>query len=348
MKLSKHLVQEVIISTNMVYITSDDDYDGMDDGRVYHLQYQCDHLSHDNFNIKWSLQDAIASTLENFLDKSQTVNHWQCGIDLALETWKDKLFSCGQYNKPIEQEQRQKMKQYAIDDCLAVAALYFYMYPEERNDKQVNETPQNTTAQTILEMTPTQTVPQLNITSTTPAAKSTDALINIEDELSDISEDELIELLKPKLNKKPIIDHQPHHEEDEVIITTTQDEINEFNKNQQLTIDTLKPSTLTKKQRQRQKNLKLKWKQKNRSNFQRKIKRSIYYRYDYRKIRAQLADDGIRTSHQITINRRCGEVLIGFKSLEEQQRATTIMQINYFSRNRYMNRWGKIKSKKTK
>ena len=118
------------ISTNMVDITGDDDYDDMDDGRIYHLQYQCDHLSHDDFNIKWSLQDAIASTLENFLDKSQTVNHWQCGIDLALETWKHKLLSRGQYNKHIEQEQRQKMKQYAIDDCLAVAALYFYMYPE--------------------------------------------------------------------------------------------------------------------------------------------------------------------------------------------------------------------------
>ena len=186
----------------------------------------------------------------------------------------------------------------------------------------------------------------MNITSTTPAAKSTDALINIEDELSDISEDELIELLKPKLNKKLIIDHQPYHQDDQMLITTTQDEINEFNKNQQLTIDTLKPSTLTKKQQQRQKNLKLKWKQKNRPSFQRKIKRPIYYRYDYRKIRAQLADDGIRTSHQITINRRYGEVLIGFKSLEEQQRATTIMQINYFSRNRYMNRWGKLNRKK--
>ena len=41
------------------------------------------------------------------------------------------------------------------------------MYLEERNDKQANETLQKTTAQAILEMTPTQTVPQLNTSNAT-------------------------------------------------------------------------------------------------------------------------------------------------------------------------------------
>ncbi len=97
---------------------------------------------------------------------------------------------------------------------------------------------------------------------------------------------------------------------------------------------------LLKSERQRKKNLKLKWKQQNLPHFQNKIKRPIYHKYDYRKIRAQLLDDNVFTSHQITINRKYNEVIIGFKSKEEQERATKIIKINYFSQNQYDNRWG--------
>ena len=96
----------------------------------------------------------------------------------------------------------------------------------------------------------------------------------------------------------------------------------------------------SKSERQRKKNLKLKWKQKNRADFQHRIIRPIYYRYNYRKIRAQMVDDNIYTSHQVTINKHRGEVSIGFKSAEEQERARQIMKINYFSRHEYNKRWG--------
>ncbi|CAF5155101.1 unnamed protein product, partial [Rotaria magnacalcarata] len=99
-------------------------------------------------------------------------------------------------------------------------------------------------------------------------------------------------------------------------------------------------TTLTKAERQRKKNIKLKWKQKHRPDFQNKIKRPIYYKYDYRKIRAQLTDDKIYTSHQITINRNLVEVIIGFKTKQEKEAATTRIKINYFSRTQYIERWG--------
>ncbi|CAF4848510.1 unnamed protein product, partial [Rotaria sp. Silwood2] len=135
------------------------------------LQYQCDHITHYDDSATWSLQDAIATTFNKFLDKSQTINFWRCSIDLELNTWKNKLFSRPQYNKYIEQQQRLKMKQYATDDCIAVAELFLHMYPETTNHHQLHEVPQQTT------------------TTTT----STNILIDFEDDLSNISEDELIE-----------------------------------------------------------------------------------------------------------------------------------------------------------
>ncbi len=71
----------------------------------------------------------------------------------------------------------------------------------------------------------------------------------------------------------------------------------------------------------------------------------MYYRYDFRKIRAQLLDDNIFTSHHISINHQHNEVRIGFKSQEELEHATRIMRINYFSKNQYEERWGSTQSK---
>ncbi|CAF3287426.1 unnamed protein product [Rotaria sp. Silwood2] len=312
------------VSSNMVDMSGDDTDDDMDDGKLNdYLQYQCDHITHYDDSATWSLQDAIATTFNKFLDKSQTINFWRCGIDLELNTWKNKLFSRPQYNKHIEQQQRLKMKQYATDDCIAVAELFLHMYPETTNHHQLHEVPQQTT------------------TTTT----STNILIDFEDDLSNISEDELIELIKPKFNKKKEeIVHQPHDPPAELIITTTSNEINEFNLNeQQLEQQPLNtPSTtLSKTEKQRRKNTKLKWKQQNRPDFQNKLKRPIYYKYDFRKIRAQLRDDNIHTSHQITINRKYNEVIIGFKSRQELEHATKIIKINYFPKSQYADRWGK-------
>ncbi|CAF1085611.1 unnamed protein product [Rotaria sp. Silwood1] len=53
-----------------------------------------DHYSNDEINLGEYLE-----ALEKFLDKLETVNHWQCGLDLDLNTWKDKLLSRHQYNK---------------------------------------------------------------------------------------------------------------------------------------------------------------------------------------------------------------------------------------------------------
>ena len=58
--------------------------------------------------------------------------------------------------------------------------------------------------------------------------------------------------------------------------------------------------------------------ERNRFDFQNKIRRPIYHRYNYHKIRSQLLDEQIYTSHQITINKMYGEVIIGFESSEEK------------------------------
>ncbi|CAF1309482.1 unnamed protein product [Rotaria sordida] len=58
-------------------------------GDNYPVQY--------NSNQPISLQNAIATAFGKFIDKSLAVNHWQCGLDLALNTWKNQLFSRRQY-----------------------------------------------------------------------------------------------------------------------------------------------------------------------------------------------------------------------------------------------------------
>ncbi|CAF3663639.1 unnamed protein product [Rotaria socialis] len=306
------------VSSNMVDMSGDDSDDDMNDGKLNdYVQYKCDHITHYDYNATWSLQDAIATTFNKFLDKSQTINFWQCGIDLQLDTWKNKLFSRPQYNKHIEQQQRIKMKQYPTDDCIAVAELFLSMYPD--TTKTITTTTTKTTRRTLLDLC---------------------------DDLSDISEDELIQILKPKFDKREPTLYPSYHETHTLATQPTEEEMHEFNTNevqqiqQQQQQSQIQTTASTKSEKQRIKNMKLKWKQKHRPDFQRKIKRPIYYKYDFRKIRAQLADDNIRTSHQITINKQKREVLIGFKSAQEEEKARNIIQINYFSKEQYMKRWG--------
>ncbi|CAF4654919.1 unnamed protein product, partial [Rotaria sp. Silwood2] len=280
------------------------DDDGTDDDE------ELDSTTYDDATV-WSLQKAIEVIFKKFLDKSLTVNWWQCGLDLKLNTWKNQLFSRHNYDERKEKQERFKMVQYAINDCTSVAELYFHMYPGKSDDQQ---TPQVRPATTR------------TITLKTPAITSTNITNILEDKLSDISEDEVIELLKPKFNKKEDAPHQSNYEQGELIITTTEQEMNEFDSNeqqlqQQSSTTQTTTTTVSKSERQRRKNMKLKWKQQNRPDFQNKLKRPIYYKYDFRKTRAQLRDDNIHTSHQITINRKYNEVIIGFKSRQELEHA---------------------------
>lgn len=289
-----------------------------------------------------SLQGAIANTFNKFLDKSLTVNHWKCGLDLNLETWKTKLFSRHEYDQHIEQQQRNKMLRYAIDDCTSVAELFFHLYPENINDYQ----------------TPPETP------KTTPLNRT----LTYDMELSDISEDELIEFLKPKLNKKTttsnplnVRPNQPNSNEEQPPVQQTQGKTTlSLRLNESITpaieliiqptpeevqqVISPEEQRRLKAERQRKKNEKYKWKKQNLPQFNHKIRRPIYFKYDYRKIRSQLADDNIHTSHQITINKEQGEVMIGFKSDEDLQRAKSIMKINYFSKDQFNKRWGETKT----
>ncbi|CAF4548655.1 unnamed protein product [Rotaria socialis] len=251
----------------MVDMSGDDSDDDMNDGKLNdYVQYKCDHITHYDYNATWSLQDAIETTFNKFLDKSQTINFWQCGIDLQLDTWKNKLFSRPQYNKHIEQQQRIKMKQYPTDDCIAVAELFLSMYSD--TTKTITTTTTKTTRRTLLDLC---------------------------DDLSDISEDELIQILKPKFDKREPTLYPSYHETHTLATQPTEEEMHEFNTNevqqiqqQQQQQSQIQTTASTKSEKQRIKNMKLKWKQKHRPDFQRKIKRPIYYKYDFRKIRAQL------------------------------------------------------------
>jgi hypothetical protein len=260
---------------------------------------------------EWSLQNAVKTILGKFLDKTETENKWQCGIDLELNTWKQQSFNQKQYDQQKEQQRRLKMQQYAIHDCTALPELYFHMYPNKLNIYQEPRTA-STSTPTLTTVTPIKIIN------------------NYIDQLSDVSEDDLAGTLVPKFNQKPPQGTTTKTSPKQKTTTTTSPE-------QRTTTTT---AVLSKQERQRRKNDKLKWKQRNRPDYQLKIRRPIYYKYDYHKIRSQLLDDDIHTSHQLTINRKKQEVLIGFKSIHEQQKAKLIMRINYFSREQFKKRWG--------
>ena len=307
--------------------------------------YRCGSKSQANedSNIDWSLQEATEKALGRFLDKSLTVNHWNCGLDLNLNAWKKKLFSRRQYNAHEEQQQRLRMKQYAADDCAVVAELYFLMYPSDKIEKRRPST--TTSTRTIMdvqdelsEISEDELIEILKPKFNQPKPSmgtSTRIITDIQDELSEISDDELIQILKPKFETKKLTIQSSNDSGLAKEITE-----NEYDLAHEQELQPKESTKLSKSERQRKKNEKLKWKQKNRFDFQNKIKRPIYHRYDYHKIRSQLLDDQIYTSHQITINKMHGEVIIGFKSSEEKHRAMEIIRINYFSRDQYDRRWG--------
>ncbi|CAF3876159.1 unnamed protein product [Rotaria sp. Silwood1] len=75
----------------LMYEEPDNDDDSED---INDIQYDPNQeQEQEDSDLTWSLQEAAATTLNKFLDKSMTVNLWQCGLDLQLNTWKTKLFS---------------------------------------------------------------------------------------------------------------------------------------------------------------------------------------------------------------------------------------------------------------
>jgi hypothetical protein len=327
-KQQTHPETETRVITGQIYDTPGELNEINYETAVYDSDCKCGHHTHIDPNGKWSLQDAIAFQFKQFMDKSLTVNLWHCGLDSRLNTWKKKLFNRYGYDPQYEQNQRLELIEYAKNDCTSVTSLYFHMYPNGKNPERI-------------------------INYETPITATTNDKIKLNEGISDISDDELPEIFFPRFNKTTSslsssfnqqktslinqqtsssltsIDNEPN-----VLITqATTEEINQL-------ISPEEQQRRSKSEHQRRKNLKLKFKQKTRPDFQLKIKRPIYYKYDYRKIRAQLKEDNIRTSNQITINRHRGEVLIGFKSANEQEKARMKMRINYFSKEQYINRWG--------
>lgn len=104
----------------------------------------CGHKSHEDPAAKWSLQDAISKTTNEFLDKTERCNKWSCGLDRKLETWKTRTFT-KYYNQIEEQEKRNVMTQYAMNDCLATTKLFFIIYPQGIFEPEY-ETPPPTTS----------------------------------------------------------------------------------------------------------------------------------------------------------------------------------------------------------
>ncbi|CAF2066039.1 unnamed protein product, partial [Rotaria magnacalcarata] len=96
----------------------------------------------------------------------------------------------------------------------------------------------------------------ITLTTTTTTTKTTRrTILDLCDDLSDISEDELIQILKPKFDKKKEENiHKPNDSPTELIITTTENEINELIPTQQQSQIQTTTSTLTKNERQRRKN----------------------------------------------------------------------------------------------
>jgi hypothetical protein len=264
----------------------------------------CGHRSHQDAQATWSLQDAIALVFGEFLDKSETINKWGCGLDPKLNTWQRKVFSRRQYREEEERGKRQKMQDYAVNDCIAVTRLFFH-------PQRSNELP------TFADRTSTGTMEDFDLFYGYSADEIRDIYLFQEQataELGDLNSFDITVTDQPRVDDQPA--PQESHEAPPQLID--------------------RPS---KTERQRKKNEKLRWKQKNRWDFQHKVCRPIYHRYDYRKIRSQLMDDHIHTSHELTINRKKSEVLIGFKSADERQRAIQTIRVNYFSREQFKRRW---------
>jgi hypothetical protein len=220
----------------------DDDYD--DSENEYYANYN--DTNDDEQKIKYSLQKAVAITLHKFLDKMQTLNYWNCGLELILGTWNNKIFSRRYYDVQVEKQQRTKMIEYAVHDCTSVAEIYFVMYPDQA-EITISRSITRTTTRTTIDDTPKPTpiiinehedylsdvsdeeidiyIPQTRLQPIDEPNTLTNINIKLQNELYNVNEEELVLMLKPRFDKKQTIINQSH----ELIITTTQQEINELN-----------------------------------------------------------------------------------------------------------------------
>ena len=271
----------------------------------------CGHLSHYDPSARWSLQDALSSSTNQFLDKKETIDKWSCGLDLDLGTWRRRTFTKYGYDQAEEKRKRSSLVNYAVNDCLALTELFFIMYPSGRTIHRDETTMSRSTTRRITRMME----------------------LYDDDELSDISDDE-IEVSRLKVQpqqERPAPAPAPAPEPQPEPHVQQQPRENDEQQRKQ------------KAEKQRRKNEKLRWKRRNRADFQIKIRRPIYEGYDYHKIRSQLKSDGIYTSHQLTINKDRMEVTIGLKSNEAREKAREKIAINYFSLEEYRRRWGRTR-----
>ncbi|CAF4488100.1 unnamed protein product [Rotaria magnacalcarata] len=159
-----------------IYDTPGDNDDMNDEQQINDILFGSHHQTHVNSNELWSLQKAIETTFGKFLDKFETVNHWKCGLDLHLDTWKQKLFSKHHYNKTTEQ-QRQKVNEHHI--------------------------PKQTTT-------------------------STSIIKHLDDELSEGSDDEIIQILIPRFDEPRPTPETQHDEMPMLTIAVTPEEMETF------------------------------------------------------------------------------------------------------------------------
>ncbi|CAF1589664.1 unnamed protein product [Didymodactylos carnosus] len=132
----------------------------------------------------WSLQDAMAHTLEVWLDKRLTIAPFDIGLDLSL-----------QHNNNSQQEFRYQMIRYVRNDCLAMEKLMEFM---ESNSQQQTKF--------------TCVIPPVFPESTSSCIEQTPTVL-VEDEVI-ISVDEDINLNVPSVSSlektiRPSIDSQP-------------------------------------------------------------------------------------------------------------------------------------------
>ncbi|CAF1507051.1 unnamed protein product [Adineta ricciae] len=279
----------------------------------------------DTKKTKYSLQAAVEMTLQRFLDKAFTRYPWSYGLDLALDTWQQKLFQKKHYDMQVERQTRVNLINYTVHDCTAVTEIYRVMYPERKNQTSHR---QQTATKTIYP---------------DPTPKITPSNQCYQDDLSDISDDEIeLYLSQTKVKYHPV---QANRQQEPAMELEIEPDVELETNPEQQPERTPKPKRTEEEERQRKKeiqrrkNEKYKEKKRTRPDSVHRIIRPIYYRYDYRKIRAQLQEDEVRHTHQIRINEAKSEVTINFKSDELREDGKKKVPISYFTHSQYYKRW---------
>ena len=137
--------------------------DGNERERQVTGQCDCGHSSHVNPGNTWSLQDAIAQTTREFLDKTERRGKWSCGLDPELGRWRSRTFGI-QYNQTKELNKRQSMLNYAINDCLATTKLFVKIFPHMMTGLYIDT---SLPTATILKSSHEKTIPQSTISPRT-------------------------------------------------------------------------------------------------------------------------------------------------------------------------------------